>query len=370
MKKILFVTNDIGGLYRFRKELINSLLNEKNKEIYISSPYGIYSDYFSDLGCKLIVYNYNRKGKNPFRDFLLFTHYLKTIKKIKPNLVIAYTLKPNIYSSLASRFTRTKCFANVTGLGEIFEKKTIISFLIKKLLKISLRKNEISFFQNESDLDFFTNLKIIDKEKAILVPGSGVNLIQHPYQEFPKNEIIKIIYIGRISDLKGFDLFLGLAKYFKEISNELEFHVLGSVEDKKYEILIQEYEKSGYIINHGFKENVSEYLKVSRLLVNTSLSEGMSNVVLEAHAAGRPAIAADIPGCRDIIEDGKSGFLFKKGNLESLIKSVKSFCELSIEQQKEMGMYGREIIEKKFDRNYVISIYLDKINFILQENDI
>lgn len=367
MNKVLILTNSIKGLYCFRKELIEELMKE-GFEVSISSPGDSKNSYFKELGCNLTDTSIDRRGTNPIKDLKLFTDYIKIIAEIKPNIVLTYTIKPNVYGGLACRLLRVPYIANITGLGTSIERKGIISAISLMLYKIGLKDASCIFFQNSANKDFFIKNGIVDDRKAREIPGSGVNLQDHALEEYPgEDENIRFLFIGRIMKSKGIEELFEAARIIKEIYPSVEFHLIGEKEEN-YEKIINDLENRQIIQYHGYQENIHGFIKRSHATINPSYHEGMSNVLLESASAGRPVLASNVPGCKETFDEGISGFGFTVKNVDSLVEAIIKFIQLPYEDKKKMGLAGRRKMEKEFDRNLVLKAYLEQIKSILKEN--
>lgn len=362
MKKVLILCNSCIGLYKFRKELIEELKNEY--EIYISTPCDDLEiiNKLKEMKCNIIDTKIDRRGINPLKDFVLLLKYFILITKVKPNIVLTYTIKPNLYGSFMCRILNIPYINNVTGLGTLFQKDNFLVKIIKKIYKFSLEKSKCIFFQNQFNLDYFKSNNLISNNYK-LINGSGVNLEKFNY-EIKKLTIPKqILFIGRIMKEKGIEEFLTAAQRIKEKYEEkVEFKILGQYEEEKYKEIIQELEKQEIVKYLGISNDVRNELKEVHCLVNPSWHEGMSNVLLEAGAMKRFLIASDIPGCREIVINNKTGFTFEKQNINDLEKKIEEFLNLSEEKYEEYINNSYEHIKNNFDRNIVIEEYLKIIN--------
>lgn len=357
--KILVLTNFGMGLYRFRKELLKELIKLGN-EIVVSFPDDEYVPLFEELGCKYIETKLDRRGANPINDLKLFFSYIKIIKNIKPDIVLTYTIKPNVYGGLVCRLTKTSYLANITGLGTAIENKGLMQKLTLNLYKISLKNAKCVFFQNESNRRFFIDKGIV-KSNIKVIPGSGVNLEQYKLEEYPEDDgVIRFLYIGRIMKAKGIDELLAAAKQIKRRYSNIEFHVVGFCEEGYFEQL-SELNSIGTIQFHGKQNDVHKFIKRSHATILPSYHEGTSNVLLESASSGRPVLASNVAGCKETFDEGISGLSFEAKNVDSLVSTIARFIELPYENKKEMGLMGRKKMEKKYDRSIIIKAYLDQI---------
>lgn len=357
--KILILSNNDIGLWKFRKELIERLIKEH--EVYVSIPQGEFSENFKKMGCKVIETSINRRGTNPIKDLGLFVKYNQLLKKVKPDLVLTYTIKPNVYGGMACRLNKIPYISNVTGLGTAVETKGLIQNLTVFLYKVGLKKASCVFFQNKSNKSFFEEKKIILKNSKV-IPGSGVNLDYFRLIEYPSSDKIKFLFIGRVMKEKGIEQYLEAATYIKKKYPHTEFHILGTC-DEKYEEKLESMSKKGIISYHGRQDDVRKYHEISHCTIHPSYyPEGMSNVLLESAASGRPLITTNRPGCKETVNDGINGYLFQEKNSQDLIKKVENFINIEPNARRNMGLFGREKVEKEFDRNIVIDAYITEIN--------
>lgn len=364
--KVLFLANSLQGLYSFRKELVDALL-ERGKEVYVSVPEHELFDSFEKKGCQMIPTDVDSRGLNPLRDIQLSYRYWSIINQVKPNVVLTYTIKPNLYGGLACRLSRTPQLANITGLGTAVENPGLLRQLIIGMYRICLSKAKMVFFQNTENRDFCIQHKMV-KSPIALLPGSGVNLQLFSYYDYPKDTPIRFLFMGRVMYPKGIDNYLEAADAIKKkYGDKVEFHILGKCDDD-YKSVVDSYVQRRVIVYHAPVKDVTPYLINTHCLIHpTFYPEGMSNVLLESCAIGRPVITTNRSGCREIVDDGINGYIVEPKNTGSLIEKIEKFLSLSYEQKQEMGIMGRRKVEKNFDRKIVISAYLDEMNKLAVE---
>jgi glycosyltransferase involved in cell wall biosynthesis len=359
-KKILILTNFGMGLYKFRKELLLELIKSGN-EVIVSFPYDEYVDKITSLGCKYIETKVDRRGTNILFDASLFISYIRIIGINKPDIVLTYTVKPNIYGGIASSLLHRPFIPNVTGLGTSLESESLLQKLILYLYKMSFKKAKSVFFQNASNEEFFKKHNIV-RNNSILIPGSGVNTEEFEFKDYPiSNKYIRFTFIGRIMKAKGIEEFLKAAEIVKKRVSNTEFHVVGYCEENYQEMLYQ-YQENKIISYHGQIDDVKSVINQSHVIVLPSYHEGLSNVLLESAASGRPIIASNIPGCKETFDEGISGFGFEEKNINSLASCMEKFVLLPHYEKIKMGYYGRKKIEKEFDRTIILSAYMKEIN--------
>lgn len=368
MPKILMLANDFTTIYHFRRELINELIS-RNYEVILSLPKHEQNTEFEKMGCKVKETDFSRSGKNPIKELALLSAYKKLIKRVAPDVVLTYTAKPNIYGGLACQSLNTPYICNITGLGTVFQSENLIKKIMILLQKKAYKKSKKVFFQNKVNKEYF-EAKGIVKKNAGLIPGSGVNLKLNKLEPYPQNdEIVRFILVSRIRQDKGFDeLFDSVKKITAETKN-VEFHLAGWYEDESYKVKIDEMVRDYPVFFHGNQpqEKVHDLIAYCHCLVHPSYHEGMANVLLEAAAAGRPCLASNIPGCKEAVDNGITGFLFSVHSSESLEKAINKFIKLNNKQKEQMGAAGRIKVEKEFDRKIVIDAYMDEIKLALEQ---
>ncbi len=365
MAKVLFFVNHDIVVYNFRLELVERLLRD-GYEVVISSPYGERIEELKALGCEFVETEVSRHGTNPLQDIKLLYTYKKILKQVKPDVVLTYTIKPNIYGSMACGAAGIPCLANITGLGTAVENGGWLQKITVLLYKYAFRKIHTVFFQNTENMQFFVERNIANRDKYALLPGSGVNLSRFSPMEYPGEETLEFVFLSRIMKEKGTDQYLEAAQYIKNKYPKTVFHVCGFCE-QGYEEKLKELESAGIIQYHGMVRNVSEILeKVHCTIHPTYYPEGLSNALLESSACGRPIITTNRAGCREVIDDGVNGFIVNQKDSQDLIAKIEKFINLSYEEKKEMGLAGRRKVEKEFDRQIVVERYSEEIKRCLE----
>ena len=361
MGKILILANNSIGLYKFRKELIEELV--KNNKVFISLPGGEFIKELVDLGCEFIDTNISRRGTNPITDLKLMVRYKKILKKVKPDVVLTYTIKPNIYGGMMCRLFKIPYITNITGLGTAVDNGGLLRSITIFLYKLALKNASCVFFQNKENAQFM-NSKGIIKGKQKIIPGSGVNLNHYEILDYPKDGIINFLFISRVMKQKGIDQYLDTAKYIRKKYPNTQFHILGFCEES-YEEKLKDMHEKGTIQYHGMQSDVRKFHEMSHCTIHpTYYPEGMSNVLLESAACGRPIITTNRSGCREIVDDEINGYLVEEQSSKELIYKVEKFLKLRYEEKKQMGLAGRVKVEKEFDRQIVVDEYKDEIQMI------
>ncbi len=340
-------------LWQFRRELIGELL--KQGEVVISMPFVGHEDDFKALGCRCINTEVNRRGINPVTDFKLYLTYRRLLKTEKPDMVITYSIKPNIYAGFACRMMGIPYCVNVQGLGTAFQNKTVAK-IVTAMYQTALKNAKTVFFENQENADEFIRRKIVASEQKTVLNGAGVNLDFHSFQPYPQEDDgIHFLFLGRIMKEKGVDELFSAARSLKEkYGNQIIFDLVGFFEDE-YKAEVDMLEKSGTVNFHGFQSDPRPFYAKAHCVVMPSYHEGMSNVLLEAAATGRAVITTDIPGCREAVDDGISGLLCRKKDTKDLMDKMEAFINTDMESRKNMGIAGRKRMEKIFDKQNVVS---------------
>ena len=349
-KKILIITNHSYMLYRFRKELIQKLLEDS--EVVISTPFVGHETDLKELGANCIKTEVDRRSINPFTDLKLLRTYKTILKQEKPDLVITYSIKPNIYAGYLCGKMKIPFCANVQGLGTAFQ-KALLSNLVTVMYRTAFRKVETVFFENQANAQAFVRRRILSAKKEVVLSGAGINLEEYRYRQYPDNEKVHFLYLGRIMKEKGMDELFGAVEQLRKDGCEFVLDLVGFFEDE-YKKQVEQFQSEGIVRFYGFQENPKPYYAQTDCVVLPSYHEGMSNVLLEAAASGRAIITTDIPGCREAVDNGKSGMLCKVKSTDSLYKAMKRFTELSREKRELLGKAGRKKMEREFDKKKVV----------------
>ena len=362
--RILFLSNSIGGLINFRYELLEALV-KRGDEVYLSSQIekNASPKVLVDIGCKFIETKMNQRGKNPLDEFKLIKEYKRIIKEVMPNIVMAYTIKPNIYGSVACRKLGVPVIANITGLGMALENKGLLQKISVWLYRWGFKETDFVFFQNQESIDYFAHNNIRPKAQAPIA-GSGVNLEKFKILDYPENNgEINFLFIGRILPKKGIQQLIDAASYCHEKYPKVKFHIVGYKDDSYYNKQVDEMDAKGVIKYHGQQTDIRPFVKMANALVHPSFyPEGMSNVCLESSAMGRPVITTDKSGCRETVDDGVTGYIVRQQDSQDLIEKIVQFVELPYEKKVAMGKAAHEKVAREFNRADVVKKYLEKID--------
>lgn len=358
--QILILANHSGGLYDFRKDLIAEL--KMRASVAVAVPHNDRWDELNRLADRVIELPIDRRGMNPLNDGKLFRQYRAILKEIKPDLVLTYTIKPNIYGGLACRMAHIPYAVNITGLGSALENGGLLRKFVLALYRPALAGAKTVFFENAGNRDDLVATGVVPQGRDAVLHGAGVNLDDFPCAAYPQDAPLRFLFVGRVMHEKGVDELFYAAKQMKqEYGDGVEFHFVGSFEES-YKPLMDELEQSGIVKYHGYQSDMRPFYAMSGCVVLPSYHEGMSNVLLEAASSGRPLITSAIPGCMEAVEDGVSGYLCESRNAEALLISLRRFAQLTPEERRDMGLAGRRRMEALFDKKAVVARTVEYIN--------
>ena len=344
--------------WRFRKELVEALLVDN--DVVISTPFAGHEKDLEALGCKMVRTEMDRRSINLFDELKLLAFYWNLLRKEKPDMVITYSIKPNIYAGTACRLLKIPYCLNVQGLGTAFQNGGRLSDVATLLYRIASRKAKTVFFENTESAQIFRDKKITPAEQQTILPGAGINLENYPYTPYPENDRTHFLYLGRFMKEKGMDELIYAAKRLhRTYGDKVVLDLVGFFEDA-YKDQINELVDTGCAVFHGFQTDPRPYYAAADCVVLPSHHEGLSNVLLEAAAIGRPIITNDIAGCKEAVLRDKSGMLCTVKDRESLYEAMNAFMNLPREEREEMGRQGRAFMAA-FDKYAVVRATVEAI---------
>lgn len=372
-KKILIALNTAWNLSNFRVGLIESL-QQAGYEVVAVAP----SDGFeASLPCRFVDLRMDNGGTNPLRDFALMLRFIALLRRERPTVFLAYTVKPNIYGSLAARLVGVPTINNVAGLGAVFIRNGMLARFVRLLYRMALARSAKVFFQNPDDLALFRQQCVVNHNRVALVPGSGVDLDRFTpasdksVRRVLRNDCIVFLLLARLLWDKGLAEYVAAAaKLRAELGTKVEFRLAGQADIKNPSAVSQrqldEWVRAGPVHYLGFMEDVRPLIADADVVVLPSYREGTPKTLLEAAAMAKPLIATDVPGCREVVVHGENGLLCDVKSTESLVAAMRTMLLLSHEQRMTMGLRGRLLAESKFDERTVHARYLEAIATIVR----
>lgn len=356
-KKLLVITNHSFMLWRFRKDLLLKLQEEY--EIVINTPFTGHEEDFEGLGFRMIESGLERRSINLLKEIRLLREYGKLIKKEKPDLVLTYSIKPNIYAGLLCRSRKIPYVVNVQGLGTTFHRKICVRF-VEILYRMALKDAKVVFFENAENAEYFCRRYLISEKQKRILPGAGIDVDDYTLQPYEAHDKVHFLYMGRIMREKGVEELLAAIRMLqKEYGGRFVLDMVGFYEDA-YKEQVDELTEQGVIAFHGFQKEPRPYYVKADCVVQPSHHEGLSNVLLEAAAMGRAVITTDIPGCREAACKN-NGLLCPAKDAEGLYEQMKHFMELPVQEWENMGRRGRKLAEEEFEKKMVVEMTISEI---------
>jgi len=365
--KIVILVNTAWNIYNFRLNLARGL-KENGHHVILVAP----KDDYSQLLSKEFEYHpveISNKGTCPKEDIKLIYQLYQLYKKIAPDVVLHYTIKPNIYGNIACRLQGIPTINNISGLGTVFIKKSFITIIAKWLYRYSLSSSFKVFFQNQDDMNIFLNKKLVKKEISALLPGSGIDLEKfQPIERRENNDSFKFLLIARLLWDKGIAEYIDAVRIVKKRNKNSQFFIIGAIWEENLTAISKEevelWEKEGIITYLGTTDNIKDEIAKVDCVILPSYREGTPRTLLEAAAMEKPIITTNVPGCRDVVEDGVNGYLCNVKDANDLAIKMENLLNLPKEEQDKMGKRGRLKMIKEFKESIVINKYLETINRI------
>lgn len=372
MKTVAISANTSWYLYNFRRNTITALLDAGYK-VFAIAPKDDYSSKLEALGAEFCHIDIDQGGTNPIKDIGTFFSFIKVFKSVKPDVVLNFTPKNNIYSTLAGHFVGSKSVNNIAGLGMVFINEGLTSKIAKLLYKMSQSKASKIFFQNEDDKTLFLENRLAPSYLVDRLPGSGADL--NRFQVSPANDdgVIRFLLIARMLYDKGVGHYVEAARALKsKHGDKVEFRLLGFLDVNNPSAVsssdMQKWVDEGIVSYLGTSDCVEEEIaKVDCMVLPSFYREGVPKSLLEAAAMGKPIVTTDNVGCRETVDEGVNGYLCEPRSTESLIEKLELMIQMTHEQRLEMGRQSRLKIEREFDEQIVINKYLDAIKECLAE---
>jgi glycosyltransferase involved in cell wall biosynthesis len=362
---IAIVVNTSWNIYNFRLGLIKAFLKEGHSVTAIA-PYDSYAEQLKKAGCQYESILLDNKGANPLRD-LVFTKELYAIyKRVRPDVVLQYTIKPNVYGTLAAYLLGIPVINNVSGLGTVFLRDNLASQVAHILYRLSFRFPTKVFFQNEDDKQLFVKRKLVKEHITAVLPGSGVDLTAFTPQPFKRNAVFTFLVIARLIYDKGIVEYADAIRTLKNQNISATFQLLGFKDISPLGIpeeLLQSWIDEGLIEYLGTADDVRPFINQADCVVLASYREGTPRTLIEAISMAKPVLATDVPGCRETIENGENGLLCQVKDPDDLAEKLKTMIYLDDIELERMGQKSRVLAEKKFNENIIIIEYLK----VLQE---
>ena len=361
-RRVVLAANSSWNIVNFRSGLIHALKAAGYAPVVIAPLDPVVEHRMAELGVERIVVGLNRSGLNPFADLALMLKYRSVLNSLRPIAYLGFTIKPNIYGGIAARLARVPLIANISGLGTVFINRGPLLALVSRLYRFALKRAAVVFFQNPDDLELFVDRAIVARGQAALLPGSGIDLDAFRPSPLPAG-LTTFLLIARMLGDKGVWEFAQAARIVRAELPGVRFQLLGPADEGNRSAIsraeIDRWVAEGTIEYLGATEDVRPYIERATAVVLPSYREGLPRSLLEAAAMGRPLIATNVPGCRELIEEGVNGYLCQVRDPESLANSMKKLAKVPRDRLAEMGVASRRYVEQHYSQTVVISAYLD-----------
>lgn len=362
--KIVLCANSSWYIYNFRKNTIKAFKKE-GYQVFVVSPKDQYSKYFAELGAEYCDFSLNPRSTNPFKETKVIFSLLFIYLNVRPNFVMNFTPKMNIYSTFSAALIGAKVVNNISGLGTVFRTDSLFSRFVCMLYRFTQIFAVKVFFQNKYDMEYFIARKIVPQKKCAYLPGSGVDLQRFAVTAAPDDGVVRFVIVCRMLYDKGVGLFAEAAEYCQSKYGEsVEFRAVGFLDEKNQgavpEEVMKDWVRKGFLIYKGALEDVRPEVAISDCIVLPSVyPEGTPKSLLEAAAMGKPIITTDMPGCSSTVEQGVNGLLCRPNSIDDLIMSLEKLIDMGHSARLEMGLRSRELVEREFDERIVIEKYLE-----------
>lgn len=343
-------------------------LIQKGYEVHTVAPVDDYTHFLVEAGCIHHKVRMDSRGANPIKDFALIIELWSIYRKIRPEIVLHYTVKPNVYGTIAATLLKIPVVNNVCGLGTVFLKKNMVSAIAISLYKLAFKYPKKVFFQNSDDLELFVNRKLIAREAVDLIPGSGVDLTHFQPMAFKRNKAFTFLLISRLITDKGILEYIEAVRKLKAGGINARFQLLGAKDPEhkrgiKVEV-IDKWIEEGTIEYLGTTSDVRQFISNADCIVLPSYREGAPRTLLEAASSSKPIIATDVPGCHHVVTDKVNGLLCKLKDADDLAEKMQTMASLPDEDLKILGENGRTKMVNEFDEHVVIDRYLQTLSAI------
>jgi glycosyltransferase involved in cell wall biosynthesis len=365
--RVAVVINTSWNIWNFRRGLVKALLAAGHEVLAIAPPDDYSARLESELGCRYVPILMENKGTNPIKDAQLTRRFLATYKRERPDVVLHFTIKPNIYGTLAARLAGIPSINNVSGLGTVFLIENLVSKVARGLYRLAFRYPHKVFFQNNDDRELFIRYGLIRPERTGLVPGSGVDLARFRPQEGVGREVeapFTFLMVARVLYEKGIVEYFEAARQVQAAlgADKVRFQLLGGVDEAGGigvpRATFEKWLADGAIDYLGTSDNVAEHLHHADCVVLPSYREGTPKTLLEAAACGKPLVTTDVPGCRETVQHGHNGYLCQARDAADLAAKLQDMAQLPPARLTAMGQASRELAAEKFDEKLVLREYL------------
>ncbi|MBN9220044.1 MAG: glycosyltransferase family 4 protein [Mesorhizobium sp.] len=365
-KKIVISINTSWNVVNFRKGLIEAMRGQ-GYDVVVAAPKDEYSSVLPSLGCRYVQIEMDNSGTSPARDLMLLWRYWRILRREKPSVFVGFTIKPNVFGSMAANLNGIPVINNVSGLGTVFVRGGLLQKIARTLYRLALARSKVVFFQNHDDRMLFVGGHLVREEQTALLPGSGVDLTRFSpsSRDKPRSDTVIFLLVARLLWDKGVGEFIEAARLVSRKLPAVRFQLLGFLDVENRTAVgraqVEQWVKEGVVEYLGATDDVRPFLDIADCVVLPSYREGTPRSLLEAAAMGKPLIATDVPGCREVVADGVNGLLCKVRDADDLADRITEFAMMDGASRDRMGVESRKKVERQFSERIVIEKYLEQI---------
>ena len=365
--RIAIVLNTSWNIFNFRMNLVRAL-QEQGHEVHTVAPNDDYSRKLTEAGCVHHNIRMDSRGANPLKDLGLIFELFAVYRRIKPDVIFHYTIKPNIYGTIAAKLLRLPVVNNVCGLGTVFLKNNLVSAIAVLLYRVSFRFARKVFFQNPHDLKLFEDKRLVTKEIADLVPGSGIDLRKFRPVSFKRNKTFTFLLISRLITDKGILEYIEAINKLSAEGMNVRFQLLGAMDPEHkrgiQRSVVTDWVRRGMVEYLGMTDDVRKYIRKADCVVLPSYREGTPRTLLEAASSSKPIVTTDVPGCNNVVTDNYNGLLCRLRDADDLAAKMRRMATFDNQQLRKMGENGRSKVEAEYSETVVINKYLEALTIL------
>ncbi|WP_139925470.1 glycosyltransferase family 4 protein [Hymenobacter sp. DG01] len=364
--RVAIVINTSWNIWNFRRSLVQALQAAGHEVLAIAPPDDYSARLETELGCRFVPILMENKGTNPVKDAQLTRRFYRLYRRERPDVVLHYTIKPNIYGTIAARLAGIPSVNNVSGLGTVFIVKNFVSRVALGLYRFAFKFPKRVFFQNDDDRQLFLEHGLVEKRITDVLPGSGIDTHRfRPAPTFERHEPFTFLMIARVLYEKGVEEYFEAARRVREAAPGTRVQLLGGIDESGgvgvKRAVFEQWLQAGHVEYLGTSDDVAAHIRQADCVVLPSYREGTPKTLLEAAAMGKPIVTTDVPGCRETVVDGQNGLLCEVRNAPDLADKMLRVLRLPAPELEQMGRAGRRLAEQKFDERIVLNKYLQVV---------
>jgi glycosyltransferase involved in cell wall biosynthesis len=368
--RIIISINTAWNIVNFRAGLVAALI-ARGYEVVAVAPPDAHVARIEAMGCRFVPLPMDNKGTNPAKDGWLFARYLDILRRERPAAFLGYTIKPNVYGSLAAQWLGIPVINNVSGLGTAFIRDSWLTKVVRRLYRAAFTHSACVFFQNDDDRQLFLSEGLVHLEQTRLLPGSGIDLARFTPDEARRGPpdaeaCCRFLLIARLVFDKGVREYIEAARIVRAARTNARFDLIGFLDVENRTAVtradVDAWVAEGLVEYLGQADDVRPHIRAADCVVLPSYREGTPRTLLEAAAMGKPIVTTDVPGCREVVDDPETGLLCRVRDPADLAEKMIDMIDMGEERRRAMGLAGRAKMEAQFDERLVIKAYLAAVD--------